>query len=312
MWQVEATARRNYMSIEWTAKKLERLKELCISGYSNPDVGLILEKDFGEIFTVKAVEQAKYRNRLTQYTMIRDFDVPIFKSNILPDDNYMVSCDYHSPYHDEVYVNRFMAVADLFQIKKNIIIGDLVDNEYAKHWYSPYTKTLDKETMEVRPVIQALDYFDENILVHGNHEDRPGRMTDGKIQAKHLFQLFGKEVWDRKFKYTEYDKIFIGEKWLLVHPRSYSQRPPTVPKLLAEKFHRHVINSHGHLVGWSFDRSGKFQTIDLGGMFNPSKIEYINMHTTTHPMWKNGFGMIRDGHFFHFTDATDWDFWLRG
>ena len=300
------------MSIEWTEKKLERLKELLLEGHNVPEISDAMTEEFGFPVSPKAIEQAKYRNRLTRHAIAKDFDVPMFKSEILPDDNYMISCDYHSPYHNEVWINRLLAIAELFNIRKSIIIGDLFDMEFAKHWYSPNTKTLDDESEETQPVIQALDYFDENILVCGNHEARPGRMTDGRIQAKHLFHLFGKDIWDRKFKYTEYDKIWIGDKWLLVHPRSYSQISPSVAKRLAEKFHRNIINSHGHLVGMTYDRSGKYLAIDLGGMFQPSKIEYINMSTTTHPAWKNGFGMIRNGHFFHFTDATDWDFWLKG
>jgi len=200
-------------------------------------------------------------------------------------------------------------IAEIFGVRKKIIVGDLFDFNFAKHWYSDEPGSLDKEIEYVSPLIKALDYFDEISMVEGNHEKRVGRMTDGKIKAQHLFRLFGPDVWDRKFKYSEYDKIKIEDKWLLIHPKSYSQISPSVAKRAAEKFHCHIINTHGHLVGSSWDRSGKFLTVDLGGMFQVDKVEYINKQTTTHPMWKNGFGMIRQGKFWHFTDATDWNFW---
>ena len=311
MWQVEATARRNYMSIEWNEQRLARLKELCLVGCGNIEISETLETEFSQPVSVKSVEQAKYRNRFTRFSMVENFDVPIFKSETLPDDNYMISCDYHSPYHSPLWINRYLAIAELFKIRKSIVIGDLFDMEFAKHWYSPNMKSLDEEVEEAQPVIQALDYFDENVLICGNHESRPGRMTDGKIQAKHLYHLFGKEIWDKKFKYTEYDKMWIGDKWLLVHPRSYSQISPSVAKRLAEKFHCNIINSHGHLIGMTYDRSGRYLAVDLGGMFDIQRIEYTNMNTTTHPVWSCGFGMIRDGKFWHFNSSTDWSFWLQ-
>ena len=183
--------------------------------------------------------------------------------------------------------------------------------DFAKAWYSDQEKNLDDEVKQVKPVIEALNFFDINYLIQGNHETRVGRMTDGKIQARHIYQLFGGDIWEKKFRYSQFDKMRIGDKWLLVHPNSYSQVSPAVARRLAEKYHRHVINSHGHLVGMSYDRSGEFLAVDLGGMFDVRKIEYINMKTTTHPVWANGFCMIRNGHFWHFTDTTDWRFWLE-
>jgi len=232
-----------------------------------------------------------------------------YKEDVLPPGNYMISCDYHAPYFSEVWVNRLLKTAHKFKIKKNIIIGDLFDMNFAKHWYSDEPSSLDAELKQNKPLMKALGYFDENYLVQGNHESRIGRLTDAKIQARHLFILMGGETWQKKFKYSEYDKVGMGNKWLLVHPKSYSQVSPQVARRLAEKYHKNIINSHGHLVGSGYDRSGKYLTVDLGGMFDTQKVEYINKHTTTHPVWGNGFGMMLNGKFWHFTDQTDWKYW---
>ena len=172
-------------------------------------------------------------------------------------------------------------------------------------------RDLDKEVFHTDPVIKALDYFDENILVCGNHERRVGMKTDSIIQARHLFGLYGEGIWNRKFKYSVYDKLFIGDEWMVVHPRSYSQISTSVARRLAEKYHKNIINAHGHFVGMAYDRSGKFLAIDLGGMFETKKVDYINLRTTTHPNWKNGFGALYNGKFHFFTDETDWNFWLK-
>ena len=102
----------------------------------------------------------------------------------------------------------------------------------------------------------------------------------------------------------------IGSKWMLFHPKSYSQISTSVGKRLAEKFHRNIINTHGHVIGSTYDRSGKFLVVDLGCMLDKRKMGYINLQTTTHPVWQNGFGMLYNGHFYHFTEETDWNFWL--
>jgi len=301
------------MSVKWNDEMVGRLKSLAIRGMVNQEISQILSEEFGKDIDWKAVDNARSRFDVMRHCMEIDKDIKIYKELTLPMGPYAIFCDPHSPYHSELWVNRLLSIADKFlpkdEPKKCICIGDLFDMNFAKKWYSDEPSSLDDEIFHVEPIIRALDYFDEVVLVTGNHEQRIGRLTDAKIQARHLYRLFGKEIWDRKFKVTEYDKLRIGDEWLLVHPQSYSQISPAVAKRLAEKFHCNIINSHGHLVGSGWERSGRYEAIDLGGMFDIRKIEYINMKTTTHPVWKNGFGMLRNGKFWHFTDATDWEYW---
>jgi len=299
------------MGINWTEDKLKRLSDLCLLGYTANEIALILTDEFNELFTYKSVTNAKYGHNISEKYLKLDKDIKIYEEFVLPEDDYMVSCDYHSPYHSELWVNRMIYIGEIFQIRKLIIIGDLFDFNFAKKWYSDEKTTLDDEIGYASPLLEALGFFDVIYMVQGNHETRVGRATDGKVQAKHLFRLFGPDVWDKKFKYSPYDKIRIADKWLFTHPKSYSQVSSSVARRLAEKYHMNIINSHGHFVGMAYDRSGRYLAVDLGGMFQINKIEYINMSTTTHPMWNNGFGMIRNGKFWHFTDATDWDFWSK-
>jgi hypothetical protein len=149
-----------------------------------------------------------------------------------------------------------------------------------------------------------------NYLLQGNHERRIGIQTFSMIQVKHLFGFIGGEIWAKKFRYSVYDKMHIGDKWLLVHPKSYSQISAAVALRLAEKYHRHVINAHGHFIALRYDRSGQYMGIDLGGLFDTSKIDYMNLSTTTHPFWNCGFGMILNGKFWHFHENTDFEYFF--
>ncbi|KKL19892.1 hypothetical protein LCGC14_2460920 [marine sediment metagenome] len=299
---------------KWAEKPNNRLKELSLLGIGVSALARILSKEFNCDINRKMVEQAKYRLGVSSFMLEVDSKMKTYKQLTLPMDNYIITCDYHSPYHSEVWINRTLAIAEKFKVKKHIIIGDLFDFNALKYFTvddGGPKRDLDKEISQTDPVIKALDYFDENVLVCGNHERRVGMKTDSMIQARHLFGLYGGGIWNRKFKYSVYDKLFIGKDWMVVHPRSYSQVSTSVAKRLAEKYHKNIINSHGHFVGMTYDRSGKFLAIDLGGMFDVKKVDYINLQTTTHPLWRDGFGMLYNEHFYHFTDETDWSWWLK-
>jgi len=301
------------MPIKWTDKKIDQLKMLLMEGNPTPSISDMLTKEFGETVTIQSVSQAMYRNKITRHLIPIDEDITYYTDASIPDGNYMVFSDPHAPYYDEVYLNRLMLLADKFGVVKAVGGGDTLDLDFAKYFYDPEKGDLDTEVIKTTPFFQALQYFDEVTLIHGNHENRIGRMTDGKVQARHIFKIFGEKVWNEKFKYIENKtRLKIGRKWLVTHPRSYSQIGGSVAVRLAEKYHRNVINAHGHFIAFRYDRSGKYQCIDLGGLFKKGKIKYISESTTTHPEWNPGFGMILDGHFYHFHNGTDWKYWLGG
>jgi hypothetical protein len=246
-------------------------------------------------------------------TLEENLDVPLFKGDLkLPMDDYIITADYHSPYFSVPWHNRSLAIAERFGIKKLIVIGDLVDFGFASHYYSDHKPGIADEADENRRLIQSLlAQFEEIVVVKGNHEDRLGRQTNGIVQARYLFELWAGTEYGKRFKYSLYDKLTIGGEWLCVHPRSYSQRAGIASRALCSKYLKNVLNTHGHHVGWNYDPSGKFLAVDLGGMFDPEKIEYMNVKTTTHPTWNQGFGMLRNGYFHLFDERTDWDFWLE-
>ena len=301
--------------INWgDPKRLSRLKELLELGYTRTDIAVILTQEWGERVGVDVVYKAVQRYRPFNFYIEEDKStITFYESDTLPMDDYMIGCDDHSPCHSALYENRLLSIAQFFGIKKRIEVGDLVNQDYAKKWpklEGGADGDLDKEIAQSEPLFKALDYFEEIYLIRGNHESRVTRITDGKIQAKHILALFGQKIHD-KFKYTPYDKVFIGDTFMAVHPKSYSQISGSTAVRLAEKYHRHVLNAHGHFIALRYDRSGKYMGIDLGGLFDPQKVDYINLQTTTHPAWNQGFGMIYRGKFWHFHEGTDWDFWEK-
>lgn len=245
-------------------------------------------------------------------TLEENLDVPLFKGDLkLPMDDYIITADFHSPYYSVLWWNRSLQIAERFGIKKLVVIGDLVDFGFASFFYADHKPGIADESDENRRLIQSmLAQFEEIVVVKGNHEDRLGRNTNGIIQARYLFELWSGPEYGKRFKYSLYDKLTIGDEWLCVHPKSYSQKAGIASRALCSKYLKNVINTHGHHFGVNVDPSGKYLAIDLGGMFDVEKIEYINYKTTTHPSWNPGFCALINGHMHTFNEWTDWDFYL--
>ena len=225
---------------------------------------------------------------------------------------WTIICDVHAPFHSAEYLNKTILISEGFKSRRLLVAGDLFDMSFAKYWArmegEPLT-TLEDEAEAVKQVVRFLDYFDEIYLIRGNHENRVTRVTEAKIQAQSIVRLLTAEIFDRKFTYSCYDKAFVGDDWLVVHPKSYSQISASVATRMAEKFHRHVLNAHGHFQAMRWDRSGKFMGIDLGGLFDVEKIAYCSLSTTTHPSWNQGFAVLKNNHIYLFGEHTDWDLW---
>lgn len=291
----------------WSPLAVNRLRELRLNGISYSDCANVMLTEFGESFTYSQIEQAIKRyglNRLLE----QDGRAVKYHPTVLPMGDYSVCSDIHAPFHSELWMNRFLFMSQKFHIKNAIVIGDLLDCQFASKWYSDDPRTLDAEVDLVRPVMEGLDIFEKIYWCRGNHEQRIGLMTDGTIQLKHLGRLFGGDVWDKKISYSRYDKFYIEGAWILVHPKSYRQTVVSVARDLASKYHRNIINTHGHFVGMGYDKSGKYLCVDLGGLFDTTKVDYYALDTTTHPAWGNGFGILKNGKFWHFTENSDWEY----
>lgn len=288
--------------MEWTEDRVAALVAAKSSGFTAPECAAILSKEWGHNVTTSMVNNTIYKHSLMPYLMEIDNAVAVFDEEIyVKTDAAIVTSDWHAPHHNEVWVNRMLNYAHKYGIKTHIIGGDWFDMDFAK-WskFKSMTKlgegdsTLDLEIDKNRQVIEACKYFDETYLICGNHEQRVDRLTDGKIQARHIIDLMGGNEMEG-LTVSVYDKLFINDDIVVTHPGSYSQISGSVAVRLAEKFHRHVLNAHGHFLAMRYNRSADYMCCDIGGMFDTKKIDYICKKTTTHPTWNNGFAVVMDG-----------------
>jgi hypothetical protein len=294
---------------EWTDAAQARAIDLAMNGIPNIQVAQVLSEEYGHQISYDSVA-AVLKRRRADIGFVQKNEAKTYKNLTIPMDDYMISCDQHSPYHSELWMNRLLMIAEKFKVRKHIIAGDFYDMHAVSIFLSEDPKNLDDEVKQTDPAFRMIDYFDKNYFIQGNHERRIGSMTEGALRARHMYKIFGMDRYDKKIVYSIYDRIAIEDKYLIMHPKSYSQISTAVSKRMAEKYHMHILNAHGHFAGLTTDRSGKYLCVDLGGLFDNDKIEYTSLKTTTHPLWNNGFGMIRNGKFTLFHQETDWSFWL--
>jgi hypothetical protein len=298
--------------IEWNKEKIERVKNLTIKGYSGSETANLLSAEFDETVTTAAVNGIKSRHGILNSLILKDNSIKVYDGYLqLPDDKtYTIVCDIHSPYHHTEWVNRAILISSIFNSKNLVIAGDLFDMNFAKHWPKQEGEqgtSLDDEIEQVGQIICFLDYFDMIYLIRGNHEDRPTRKTEALIQARYIIKLMTEKVYDKKFIYSYYDRAYIGNDWMVIHPKSYSQISASTGVRLVEKYRRNVMNAHGHFQAFRYDRSGKNIAIDLGCLLDPMRIGYKNLSTTTHPEWNNGFAVLKNNHIHLFGAYTDWE-----
>jgi hypothetical protein len=296
----------------WTDESRKALFDLIVDGNTMNQAAGILSERYGYPISMAAVHGTMQRAGWRGETMVVKNEAKTYKNLTIPMDDYMVSCDQHPPYHSELWMNRLLMIAERFKIRKHIIAGDFYDMSAVSKFLTEEPKDVDKEVIDTEPAFKMIDYFDKNYFIQGNHERRIGAFTEGALRAKHMYKVFGMDKYDSKIVYSIYDRIAIEDRYLIMHPKSYSQISTAVSKRMAEKFHCHILNAHGHFSGVTFDRSGRYLCVDLGGLFDTQKIEYTSIKTTTHPCWNNGFGMIRNGKFTLFHQETDWTYWLDG
>jgi len=315
--QVESAAIRYKIrksTWSWNEERRKDILELRIRGKTYVEISRELSQKYNRKISAEAIRKIALSYGISDQLLNNPDDIKLYDSPVLPMDDYMISCDYHSPYYSELWTNRYLAMAQKYGVKKQVIVGDLFDMDFAKR--HPITDGEEKSSIEEEekqgdPLIQALSWFDETWLVCGNHETRISRITEARVQFSQLVSYFCKDLIQKKFNFTVFDKVQIGEKFLLVHPKSYSQISGATAVRLAEKYNKHIFAAHGHFCAFRWDRSGKYMAMDIGGIFDQRKIAYANLSTTTHPNWNPGFSMIYQGFPYLFHEGTDFSFWLE-
>jgi len=222
-------------------------------------------------------------------------------------DAIIVASDFHIPFASAEWIGRMIGEAKKRRIRDLAIVGDFWDCDalaiYPKYFGQPFT--FEEEIGIVRDVLAYIaQHFDRVFICQGNHEYRWSRIHTQlcvcelwrqvfAVDSEALFKLF------KKVNITANDYIELksgGERWRLCHPKNYRQNPLSVATALAQKHQCNIANAHGHFAaGPELEKMSKrWWVMDLGGLFNPRAIEYMQ-RSSTFPQLNRGFAVITGG-----------------
>jgi hypothetical protein len=215
---------------------------------------------------------------------------------LIKDNNVAVAPDFHGPFWDRKLESCLYKVGDDYEIDTLIIPGDFFDcDNYTSFLKMTYIESFQEELKHMKVLMERLGNHFRNIyFCRGNHEKRWLQMNKGLVDIENLFSLLKSKV---NYKVTLDDHIFLNsghEMWRLSHPTNFSPCPLSVASRLADKHHMNILSAHGHQFAQGYDKSGDYQIVDGGGMFDVQQIEYLR-NTTCYPSVHSGFYLIQDG-----------------
>lgn len=227
----------------------------------------------------------------------------------IPEGSCALTSDWHLPYSDMRLVRRLFAVCLALNVRRLAIVGDFTDMS----WLSRYLRKETRGSLagDMRITLSVLDmllnFFEEVWWLYGNHEDRLPAMLGGQDVLPAIGEAVAKRA-KGKLHTSDMRTMLLGGGWRLEHPKTYSRDAAKVAAAAAAIFHRHIACAHGHHLGFRYDVSGEYLGVDLGGMFDADRQEYLfKSGITTLPVFNAGFWVYRNGKVQPFDDnLTDW------
>lgn len=222
---------------------------------------------------------------------------PYGKPALRVDGDALVLADCQVPFHDAEFIRRCVSLATSWKVTNCILAGDFADLQALNSFNQSATMPLSDELKAARMVLAEIKRsFKRVVYIKGNHEERTERSTEGRISFRDLLvDFFGDGERPGSVEFSPLYWCWVGDKWIVTHPKNASSIPSRVPFVLASKFHRNVISTHNHLWGSATDMSGTFHVIDSGMCADPAKIEYYAMRHNTRPSMSQGAVIIRRG-----------------
>lgn len=219
-------------------------------------------------------------------------------------DAIALTCDFHVPFVDSDLLQKLIDECESSGIRHLAIGGDFWDcDNFSRFTHITPMTTFKDEQREVKSVLSTLlEHFDRIYICRGNHEKRWIDMSCGKLDMTELFNLVvpedmtGNEFTRRVDVSNDAHMMihFNDQKWMLCHPRNFRITPLSVVRDLASKYLCNICGAHGHQFSQGRDRSGAFQVVDGGGLFDKHALEYLR-EISAYPDVRSGFYILNDG-----------------
>ena len=215
-------------------------------------------------------------------------------------DRVLILNDLHIPALDLDFLEDYAIPTALhFGIKDCVIAGDFWDGASISRHPKKHVYAFGKEVEFGADVLEFLCRHFRVFLEPGNHDDWFIFENGGHIQFRQAVEMMvRRDAVRARLEVTEYDRVTIynaGNKWTVPHQANYSRQALKVGSELAQKYQSNVIVPHQHINGKGPDLYNRYTVIDCGGMFDPRKLDYVNLKTSTRREMNQGFVTLVDG-----------------
>lgn len=194
----------------------------------------------------------------------------------------LVFSDLHVPSHHEEWIRHIVSEALKKGVRRAVIVGDLLDFGHLSRYPKESRWSPQEELDDLLVLMQwLLQYMTEVHVLPGNHDDRLANKLDRKITTEWFLARMFQTIPGAPIVTHWHHHAYLGQRWLLAHPKTYS-RTPTQPALeLAKAFGRSVAVGHTHHfnVGRYYGR----WAAEIGMTADARRMDYKQAELTTHP-----------------------------
>lgn len=228
----------------------------------------------------------------------------------LPYDSALILSDLHCPLHSTLMLERALDTAAAHGVRNTVIIGDTWDFDELSSFPQIHRPASAGDTVRISGGV--LNYIAERsaqtVITPGNHCIRFAKRLNAAWDMRFLvaaaladYPAHGEIVT------TNYSYVYLGDSWLVGHPKKYSRTPGKTPAELADLYGRNVVTGHNHLVGFAPSKSGRWLGVDCGALTDPEAHAYLMHEMNDHPRWQSGFVIIDKGYCYPYSERfSDW------
>ncbi len=287
----------------WPQERDAELKALREAGISTKAIATMV--DVSEQVASYHLKEVKPLDGLLD--ILPDYSKELLR---IPAKPTALTADWHAPYFSQLWLKRLLRVSEKYGVKQLAIVGDFTDMSWISHYMRKETRGGGLD-MDVRIIFRTLglllSVYDDVWWCYGNHENRLPQALHGQDMLQAAATAFGAKC-TGQLHMTDMPTLLLGDDWRLEHPKTFSRDGAKVGAAAASIYLKNIACGHGHHFGFKYDVSGRFLGIDLGGMFDVAKQEYLyKTGITTLPQWTPGFWVYKNGKVLPFEDSlTDW------
>lgn len=228
--------------------------------------------------------------------------LPRFSGKLTVENNRaLIISDVHLPYTNYRALEQLPAIAERYGIEALYIIGDWLDGDSRHHKRRTRRVTLSEQARTSREVFEYFDsegVFNEYVYLGGNHDNWFAYDTDGELEFPDIARLAIPASMEDRFIVSPYDQLTIisgGVEWNAFHQDDYSKDPLAVARTMALKYQSNVICTHMHMTAWGYDIYGRYKTVAVGGLLDPTMLEYKALNSNRMPETTSGIMILIDG-----------------